>query len=286
MADAEERATLVALLRAGNLSWPKVARRIRDRGSAIAVAEEEGLTAATLFDDSWGSQLDQAFEALDEWSRSGYRFVTVMDEAYPDRLDAVAQLPPFIFTLGEWSEADAEGVAVIGSRQATDETVAATDRLAVDLAEAGVVVVSGLAAGVDTAAHTAALRHKWRTVAVIGTGISRVFPRENVPLQESIAESGLVVSQFWPDAAPSKISFPLRNELMAGWCWASCVMQAHERSGARLQARVALAQGRKLFFHRSMATEPWARTYVDDGRASFIETADDILGEKRVGDMG
>lgn len=283
MTSADERATLVAMLRTGNASWGKVARRARERGSAIEVAQEEGLTAATLFDDSWAELLAQSAEDLREWDQAGYRFVTVLDEEYPQRLEVMAQMPPFIFTVGAWSEDDAEGVAVIGSRRATDATLAATNKMASELAEANVIVVSGLAAGVDTQAHRSTLQAAKRTVAVIGTGIARVFPRENLDLQEAISETGLVVSQFWPDAAPSKMSFPLRNELMAGWCWASCVMQADERSGARLQARVAVAQGRRLFFYRDMNREEWARKYVEDGLASFVESAEDILGERDAG---
>lgn len=275
----EERVALLALLRRKALPWPELARRTFQTRSAFAVAEQEGLTSATLFDDQWSQDLDAATRALQEWTRDGLRFVSVLDAEYPGRLADVKQMPPFFFAQGSFDLRDESGVAVIGSRRASDESLAAAGRIAQDLSHAGVVVVSGLAAGIDAAAHTAALSAGGRTVAVIGTGINKSYPAANRALQSRISSEGLVLSQFWPDSPPTKISFPLRNELMAGWCWASCVIQADSRSGARLQARLAIAQGRRLYLYRTMQAEDWARGYVDQGQACFVDSADDILGE-------
>jgi DNA processing protein len=120
-------------------------------------------------------------------------------------------------------------------------------------------VFSGLAAGIDTAAHTAALAQGGRTVAVIGTGINRVYPPQNAQLQRQIAGRGAVVSQFWPDAPPTRQSFPMRNAVMSGMTLASVVVEASNTSGARLQARLALAQGRSVFLLESVLAEEWAR---------------------------
>ena len=276
----DERVALVALLRSGKVSWPDAARRVRASGSAIAVAEDTGLSADVMFGDTWEDACRSAEAELLHWSDSDLQFVTVLDKDYPARLDAVKQMPPFFFYRGLFAERDAAGVAVIGSRRATPASLAVARRLARDLAEAGTVVVSGLAGGVDTAAHGGALEAGGRTVAIIGTGITKYYPAENRQLQERIAKEGLVLSQFWPEAAPSKVSFPLRNELMSGWSWGSCVIQADERSGARLQARVAVAQGRRLFFYRTMESEAWALKYVAEGKARFIDSAEDITGER------
>jgi DNA processing protein len=282
----DERSAILAMIGRKALSWPVLARRVVAEGSALTVAEQEGLTAATLFDDGWSQDLAQAQQALEEWDGMGLRFLTVLDPEYPARLADVKQMPPFFFAQGSFDDRDARGVAVIGSRRASAASLVAASGIAEDLAEADVVVVSGLAAGIDTAAHRACLKAGGRTVAVIGTGITRSYPAENRDLQTQIAQTGLVVSQFLPDAPPSKISFPLRNELMSGWCWASCVVQADERSGARLQARVAIAQGRRLFFYRTMEIEAWARDYVAQGHAQFIDSALDILGERHGGPVG
>lgn len=279
----EQRAALVAILRSGEMSWPKVALEVRSEGSATRVAEAAGLTAADFFDDKWGQSLEEAEAAIQQWSDSDLSLVTVLDDEFPDRLSDIKQMPPFFFYRGTFDERDARGVAVIGSRRASSESLRAAHELSGALAEAGTVVVSGLAAGVDTAAHTGALEARGRTVSVIGTGITSYYPAENRALQDRIANEGLVISQFWPDAPPSKISFPLRNELMSGWCGASCVIQADERSGARIQARVAVAQGRRLFFYKTMASEAWARSLVDSGKASFVTAVDDILGGMKDG---
>jgi DNA processing protein len=278
-----ERAALIALLRQEGekkISWHKVAQDVRKAGSALLVAENNGFTAPTLWDDSWAQSLEQAEAQLISWDEAGLNLVTVLDDEYPSRLADVKQLPPFFFYSGSFSDADAEGLAVIGSRRASDDSLRAAGRFALELSDAGVSVVSGLAAGIDTAAHSACLGAKGRAVAVIGTGITRCFPTENKELQEKVANRGLLISQFWPEASPTKMSFPLRNELMAGWCWGNLVVQADERSGARIQARVAVAQGRRLFFYRTMEHERWARELVNLGSAQFVDSVADILGER------
>lgn len=281
----DERVALCAILQTSKGGWPAVARRVSALGSAATYAAEEGISTPDLFEDTWSAALGDAEAALLSWSDAGLHCVTVLDEDYPARLSDVKQMPPFFFYRGQFDPRDAEGIAVIGSRRASSASLDAAHRIATELADAGTVVVSGLAAGIDTAAHSGALERGGRTVAVIGTGIAKSYPAENRALQEQIASEGLVVSQFWPDSPPTKVSFPLRNELMAGWSWASCVVQADERSGARLQARVAVAQGRRLFFYRTMETEPWARKYVDEGQAMFIGSAFEILEARGTKDV-
>jgi DNA processing protein len=145
-------------------------------------------------------------------------------------------------------------------------------------------VISGLAAGIDTAAHTAALAERGRTVAVIGTGLARSYPPQNERLQREIAERGAVVSQFWPDSPPSRRSFPMRNAVMSGIALATVVVEASHTSGSRLQARLALAQGRPVFLLEELVEhEAWAREYANRpgthvvGSAAEITTALDRL---------
>ena len=142
-------------------------------------------------------------------------------------------------------------------------------------------MVSGLAAGIDTAAHEAALAAGGRTVAVIGTGLRHSYPPENAALQRRIAAEGAVVSQFWPDAPPSRTTFPLRNAVMSGLALGTVVVEASFRSGARLQARLALAHGRPVFLWRAVLDEPWARevaqrpgVHVIDEPAQVMETVE------------
>ena len=132
---------------------------------------------------------------------------------------------------------DARSVAVVGTRDASAEGINKARKISERLVESGVVVVSGLARGIDTAAHTATLAAGGRTIAVIGTGITRTFPAENKELAGEISESGLIASQFWPSASPAKWTFPRRNVVMSGIAQGTVVVEASSTSGAKMQAR-------------------------------------------------
>jgi DNA processing protein len=176
----------------------------------------------------------------------------------------------------------------VGARRASRGGRATAASIAEALARAGYVVVSGLAAGIDTAAHEAALAAGGRTVAVIGTGLRHSYPPENAALQREIAAVGAVVSQFWPDAPPTRTSFPLRNAVMSGLALGTVVVEASFRSGARVQARLALGHGRPVFLWQALLDEPWARefarrpgVYVVDDAAQVMRTVErlDALDE-------
>jgi DNA processing protein len=154
-------------------------------------------------------------------------------------------------------------VAVVGARKATDAGVTQAALIAQHLTQTGYTVVSGLAAGIDTAAHTAALDNNGRTLAVIGTGLTRAYPPENRALQKKLADQCAVISQFWPDAPPTKRSFPMRNAVMSGIALATVVVEASETSGARTQARLALAHGRPVFLTSTLVDQrPWAQQFA------------------------
>ncbi|MGH2894829.1 MAG: DNA-processing protein DprA, partial [Solirubrobacteraceae bacterium] len=167
--------------------------------------------------------------------------------------------PPILFVSGRLTAPDARSIAIVGARRASSAGLTAATRLSDALARAGYVVISGLAAGIDTAAHEAALAAAGRTVAVIGTGLRHSYPPQNAALQRRITAEGAVVSQFWPDAPPTRKSFPRRNAVMSGLALGTVVVEASFRSGARLQARLALAHGRPVFLWRTLLDEPWAR---------------------------
>lgn len=212
----------------------------------------------TLFDPE--QDLAATMEEIAVWERNGMQLLTVLDEAYPGNLRAVHDRPPLILIAGRLRSRDARAIAVVGARRASQTGVKAAERIAAHLVEAGFTVFSGLAAGIDTAAHTGALANGGRTVAVIGTGLGRVYPPQNAALQRRIAAEGAVVSQFWPDAPPTKRSFPMRNAVMSGLTLATVVVEAAHTSGARMQARLALAQGRPVFLLSSLLEHAWART--------------------------
>jgi DNA processing protein len=204
----------------------------------------------------------QASEDIARWRGADFTFLTFRDAQYPARLREVHQMPPVLFTRGQLLPDDC-GVCVVGSRNASTEGLSFARATASALVAQGLTVVSGLAAGVDTAAHQAALESGGRTVAVIGTGIQRAYPAENAGLQERIAADGLVVSQFWPDAAPTKQSFPMRNAVMSAYGLATVVVEAGETSGARIQARLAVEHGRPVILTRAVAAATtWGQALV------------------------
>jgi DNA processing protein len=141
-----------------------------------------------------------------------------------------------------------------------------------------VTVLSGLARGIDATAHQAALDAGGRTVAVMGTGIDRIYPAEHQSLAEDIVRSGALVSQFWPDAPPTKVSFPLRNVVMSGMAIGTVVVEASETSGARMQARLALEHGKRLFLVGSLVMhEDWAKRYAARPGTMAVDSVEDIL---------
>ena len=275
-ATLDERATLIALLRREDVSWTQLARDVFVSKSAAAWADQRGLRQGELFDDSWQPQVECARQDLAAWEKDGIAISTVVDPNFPTWVMDATAPPPVLFWKGNWPVTGPEGVAVVGSREATAESREAAIHLAQGLVRRGVTVVSGLAKGIDTAALQSAIDSGGRTVAVIGTGISRSYPEENRALQERISREHLLISQFWPEAKATQATFPQRNDLMAAWSRATVVVQASERSGARIQVRVALKQGREVYFWEGMSSQSWAVELVQQGRARFISDAVEI----------
>ncbi|WP_331738519.1 DNA-processing protein DprA [Embleya sp. NBC_00896] len=211
---------------------------------------------------------------------AGARLVTVLDADYPANLRLVPNLPPFLFHRGDLVEADARSVAVVGTRNASDAGLKRAARMARELVEHDVAVFSGLAKGIDTAAHRGTLEAGGRTVAVMGTGIAaKVYPAENRRLSEEILEAGgALISQFWPTSPPATWTFPRRNVVTSGCTMGSIVIEASSTSGAKMQARIAAEHGKQVFLIRSLATtEAWAAKMIAEGRAVEVVELRDIL---------
>lgn len=275
----EDRAVVLAVLERSHEGWGRLAREFHSMGSGARVAQSHGYADEALFGDTsaWTDDVAKWQARLHQWEATGMRVATVVDASFPERLLAMKQLPPFICLRGTSDPLDERSVAIIGSRTASQRGLHAARSVAGELARRGVVITSGLARGVDTQAHLGALMAGGRTVAIIGTGLERAYPPDNRDLQDRIAAEGLLVSRFLPDAPPSKFTFPLRNELMAAWSRATLVIEANDRSGARLQARLAVQLGRRLLLYEGLHAEAWAREYVQQNKASFVRTPDDVM---------
>lgn len=260
---SDEHAALVALLQArpDGLSWPEIAAELLEAGSAVEVWDRHA-PAPALIDLPGDITPESAAEDMRSWATQGYRLLSILDRDYPVWLRGVPQAPPVIFTLGTVI-ADDTAVSVVGSREASPAGLAMAADIARALTARKLTVISGLARGIDTAAHQATLDAGGRTVAVIATGISRVYPAENRALYRDIAEHGLVLSQFWPDAPPQKHTFLMRNATMSGYGLATVVVEAGENSGARAQARMAVEHGRQVILtDRVVAGNEWAQKLI------------------------
>jgi DNA processing protein len=275
----EEQAALVALLqtRPGGLRWSEVAAEVLAAGSALDVWHQR-VPLTLLAAPGQPDPLESAAQDIDRWTSQGARLVTILDRDYPVGLRGVHQAPPVLFARGALI-ADDPAVSVVGSRQASDHGLAIAADVAHRLVSRGVTVAAGLAAGIDTAAHRAALGDGGRTVAVIGTGISRAYPPENRDLQEEIAARGLLLSQFWPDAPPQRQNFLLRNATMSGYGLATVVVEAGEHSGARAQARMALEHGRPVILTALVAgRNEWARALIGRPGIHVARSVRAVLG--------
>ena len=200
---------------------------------------------------------------------------------YPQLLSEISDPPACLWARGDRAAFAQIGVAVIGARYASQEGLAAAHEIAFDLARAGIVVISGLARGVDSAAHRGALDAGGRTIAVLGTGIDVVYPAENAELSEMIAASGLLVTEFSLGSAPEDWHFPRRNRIISGLSKAVVVVEAKEKSGSLITARLAADQGRDVMAVPGTfvgGRNRGANALLRDG-AKLVESAVDILQE-------
>jgi DNA processing protein len=212
---------------------------------------------------------------------TGMAAVAWFDSRYPALLNCVDDPPPVLWSLGAMDVLGQAAVAVVGSRAATTYALDVGERLGGELAERGVVVTSGLARGVDSAAHRGCLDAGGLTIAVLGSGLDRIYPPEHEELAQRIAASGVIVSEFGPGAVPIPENFPLRNRIISGISLAVVVVEASEKSGSLITARCALEQGRDVMaVPGSILTgrNRGSHSLLKDG-AKVVETADDILDE-------
>ena len=200
---------------------------------------------------------------------------------FPPLLAEISNPPPRLWTRGDTALLAGPCVAIVGARAATRDGIEIAYQIAADLARAGIVVVSGLARGIDSAAHAGALDAKGKTIAVLGTGIDRVYPAENKDLHERIAAHGLLVSEFPPGAPPDLFHFPQRNRIISGLSKAVVVVEAREKSGSLITARLAGDQSRDVMVIPGPIRTGQNRgghALLRDG-AKLVESAVDILQE-------
>jgi DNA processing protein len=221
----------------------------------------------------------RASAALAAAQAAGIEPIGWHDSRFPALLSCVPDPPPLLWTNGRSEALGRPTVAVVGSRAATPYAMDVADRLGEELARRGIVVASGLARGVDSAAHRGCLRGHGLTVAVLGSGLDRVYPAEHAALAKEISRQGMLVSELGPAAAPLPEHFPLRNRIISGISLAVVVVEASEKSGSLITARCALEQGRDVMAVPGSVLSGRNRgshSLLKDG-AKVVESADDIL---------
>jgi DNA processing protein len=223
---------------------------------------------------------DQVKQELDSIGKMECRIVTLTDLDYPPLLKEIPDPPPYLYIHGELGNTR-HCVAVVGSRNATPYGISITRQLCRDFSKAGLVVVSGLARGIDTAAHEGALMAEGRTLAVLGSGLSCVYPKENRRLADRISQNGAVISELALHAEPEAHHFPARNRIISGICLGTVVVEAAKKSGALITARLALEQNREVFAvpgSISSSKSGGAHALIKQG-AKLVESAEDVIEE-------
>lgn len=273
----------MAILVGAGVSYGRREAALRAAGSALAILAEPGLYAAQLQEKGLAllrhALADEA-RLLGGLTKKKMALVLREDAQYPPLLRQIAHPPHLLYVYGETDLTDRFPVAVVGTRRASAYGLTHTREIAAELAQTGVCVVSGLALGIDAAAHTGALDGGGRTVAVLGSALDKPYPQKNDPLMRRILESGgSVVSEYAPGTPPSRYSFLQRNRIIAGMCLGTLVTEGPRRSGALNTATRTLENGREVFALPGNVDSPGAQLpnmLISEG-ARLVTGAADIL---------
>ena len=261
--------------------WLHVAERLRAGDSA---ADALGRVVAEHWPEQPGKAASLralACAAADRGQRAGLTAVPWNDPAYPPALTTIVDPPPVLWVRGSVASLATQAVAIVGARAASAYALSVAERLGSDLAAAGLTIVSGLARGVDSAAHRGALAAGGVTVGVLGSGADVMYPPEHAALARDMARQGAVISEAIPGAPPQAYLFPRRNRIISGLSRAVVVIEAGEKSGSLITARSALEQGRDVLAvpgNVLTGRNRGAHALLRDG-AKIVESADDILEE-------
>lgn len=229
------------------------------------------------------AQREQADPAAEEAqaAKIGARIITFVDADYPELLKQIHDPPLALYVQGTLEKKDRQAVAVVGTRRATHYGLSVADRLGYQLAKCGLTVISGLARGIDTAAHRGALKGGGRTLAVLGSALDKLYPQENADLARKIATQGAVISEYTLGREADRTTFPYRNRVISGLSMGTVIVEADTGSGAMMTADAALDQGRSVFAVPGRIDQSGARgphKLIRNG-ARLVEDIDDILQE-------
>ncbi len=260
-----------------------VLERFGNPAAAFRATREEleaaGLSGSLAQSVASGCSFDDAAEQQQKMRAAGVQLITIQDERYPRLLREIFDPPAVLFTLGKVELLASTSIGVVGTRHPTPYGVAATERLSGDLARAGLTITSGMARGIDTAAHKAALTAGGSTIAVFGSGADVVYPSENRKLAAEIAATGLIISEFPMGSAAFPQNFPIRNRIVSGLSCGILVIEGAQYSGSAITARLATDQGREVFAVPGNITSKmsWGPNLLIKQGAKLIQDWNDVV---------
>lgn len=262
-------------------AWRRVRQMFANPGEVFQAGQVEleklNLPRSVIKEVVSGKAIEKASQELEKIKQKRYIFLSFEDPGYPELLREIADPPPFLYCSGKIDALTQPAVAVVGSRKPSPYGKLVAERLSHDLASRGCVIVSGLAAGIDAIAHWGALS-AGRTVAVLGSGLDVIYPRENRRLAEKIMDNGIVISEFPLGTKPLRENFPMRNRIISGLSLGVIVVEAARRSGSLISARFALDQNREVMAVPGNVTNEMSKGsngLIKDG-AKLVEDWQDV----------
>ena len=245
-----------------------------------ALLQVEGMSQRLVTSIRHHKMPDSLQKEMDQVVEKGYRIVPLTSRDYPSLLREIPDPPPFLYVYGNL-DSSINKLSIVGSRNATAYGISTTKRLSASLASFGITIVSGMAIGIDTAAHEGTMQGKGKTIAVLGSGLERVYPPENRRLFHEISQNGAVISEFALMTEPEAYNFPIRNRIISGLSLGTVVVEATRKSGSLITARLAAEQNREVFAvpgSVSSFKSMGSHTLIKQG-AKLVENVQDILEE-------
>jgi DNA processing protein len=270
----------------GTISSLKLLKTLKSPQEIFRASASElealGVSPAQARNLASGCSFDDAVEQQQKALNAGATVLSLNDSRYPACLREIFDPPLVLFATGKLDLLNSHSIGVVGTRRPTPYGVAATERLAADLAKAGLTIVSGMAQGIDTAAHRAALREHGSTVAVFGCGVDVLYPASNRKLYDEIARHGVLVSEFPMGAPAYPQNFPIRNRIVSGLCLGVLIVEGAQYSGSAITAKLAMDQGREVFAVPGNITSKmsWGpNLLIKEGGAKLVQEWSDITNE-------
>ncbi|WP_066365005.1 DNA-processing protein DprA [Neobacillus fumarioli] len=284
------REKLIALLHEPNYSWNTIFQILKRDPmleyfysfSSLSNPQQEFFQSFAQNTSGKAFNPEKIRKKIQEYDKNGIAVITIFDKVYPQYLKEIYQPPWVLFAKGDVSLLEVEPkLAVVGSRQATQYGKNAIRMLFPELIKSGVLIVSGLAKGIDALAHEYAMKNGGKTIAVIAGGLYHIYPKENLKLALEMMKSGLILSEYPPDTKPLKWHFPARNRIISGMSRGTLIVEAKRKSGSLITANYAVHEGREVFSLPGSIFNPYsigANELIQQG-AKLVISAEDILEE-------